>query len=147
MTDAMKIQRTDVFHEVTVTAPISFERVADLLVGAFEGGSNYWYEVEGYVEPEADELDRIRAAKLGWSTDLPRYVLYPLTRTGGVLISDQLGSDRHVWLLDEEAIRRGLEVMAQQYPKHMNDVIFENDDADTSDLLLQLALFGEVVFS
>lgn len=40
-------------------------------------------------------------------------------------------------------IKKGLQLMADNFPKHFGDVIAENEDSHTADLLLQLACFGE----
>ena len=36
--------------------------------------------------------------------------------------------------------------MHQKYPNHYENFISENDDAETSDVALQLALFKELVY-
>jgi hypothetical protein len=48
-------------------------------------------------------------------------------------------------LLDMGTIRHGLQVMANQYPRHWNNFINDNEDADTGDVFLQCCLWGEVV--
>jgi hypothetical protein len=35
---------------------ISENRIADLLCSAFEGGSNYWYVIEGFIAPKMVDL-------------------------------------------------------------------------------------------
>jgi hypothetical protein len=39
-----------------------------------------------------------------------------------------------------------LALMAEKEPRHFGDFMGENDDATTSDVFLQLCLFGEVVY-
>jgi hypothetical protein len=41
---------------------------------------------------------------------------------------------------------RGLQLMADKYPNHFADFMQENDDATTSDVFLQLSVFGELIF-
>jgi hypothetical protein len=36
--------------------------------------------------------------------------------------------------------------MGDKYPSHLSDLVEEQDDAITADILLQLALFGELVY-
>jgi hypothetical protein len=36
--------------------------------------------------------------------------------------------------------------MADKYPRHIADILSENDDATTGDVFLQLCLFGDVVY-
>lgn len=43
-----------------------------------------------------------------------------------------------------KTLKKGLERMGSEYPKHYADVVNENDDADTADVLLQLSTIGEL---
>lgn len=70
---------------------------------------------------------------------------YPMK--GGALFFKDIGDDEgETYKLDEEAVLRGLAVMAQKYPRHFSDFRNENDDALTADVFLQCALFGEVKY-
>ena len=130
--------------KVKTTVEVPLQRVADLLVSAFEGGSGYWA-----VEAKALGLAANKAVRLSFGTGedgdnyYPRIIRYPLS--GGVtMVRD---SDESKWhRLDMAAIERGLYLMAQKYPKHFADFVAENDDAGTADVFLQLALLGEVVY-
>jgi len=121
---------------------ISNERAADLLCNAFEGGSNYWYTINGYVTPE--EV----AQPWGESEYHPRYISFPFSKGGAVLIGDMEDEDAEETRLDKEAIARGQKLMKsdERYSHHFADVLNETDDADTGDVFLQLCLFGEVIY-
>lgn len=120
-----------------ITVPVEFEdqRVTDLLTSALEGGSNYWYCI---VKSKSHLVGR------EFIVDEPQY--------GGVLVITLFdshhgpinGSDR--WYLDWKACERGLVVMAQKYPQHFANFVAENDDAETGDVFLQCACFGELIF-
>jgi hypothetical protein len=43
-------------------------------------------------------------------------------------------------------VRKGLELMRDQYPRHYADLVEEQDDAITGDVWLQLATFGELIY-
>lgn len=45
-----------------------------------------------------------------------------------------------------EDIRKGLEIMRDNYPRHFADLVEENDDLITGDVWLQCAVFGEVIY-
>ena len=45
-----------------------------------------------------------------------------------------------------ESVRKGLELMRDQYPHHFADLIEGNDDLITGDVFLQLATFGELIY-
>ena len=121
---------------------ISNSRAADLLVGAFEGGSNYWYMIADNVKPE------VEAQPWGEGEYTPSYISYPFSKGGAVIIVDMEDEEGERFTLDKKAILRGKLEMENNtdYSHHFADVLNENDDADTSDVFLQLCLFGEVVY-
>ncbi len=122
--------------DVQVTTKISAKRIADLLVGAYEGGSNHWI-AEIALGPEVS----------GFGSDdyYPRIVRYPLS--GGYVNIRTIEDDPKLsYRLDEKAIKRGLNLMATKYPKHFSDFVQKNDDAITADIFLQLAVLGEIVY-
>lgn len=67
-----------------VQLDIEDRRIADLLCNAFEGGSNYWYRIEEFIEPPAGNL-------YAWDTSdqhVYRHIQYPLSIGGALLVSD-----------------------------------------------------------
>lgn len=118
---------------------VTAQRVADMLVGAFEGGSTYWIDkIEVAVAAEGFGTGKVDA-----SNYYPRIIRTPLS--GGVL---------RVYAVDAEGpkdlglpeIQRGLETMALRYPNHWTDLIKETDDGTTADVFLQCCLFSEVLY-
>ena len=123
--------------KVTGEIEIKEETVENMLIGAFEGGSNYWYEILKFNAPKNFNLS---------SPDMKefRHVSYPIN-FGGSLVVGVKGEDIHD-SLDRNTINFGLEVMKNKYPKHFNDMIEENDDCVTADVFLQCCLFSEIVY-
>jgi hypothetical protein len=121
---------------------ISNHRAADLLVSALEGGSNYWYQIESSVKPEAE------ARPWGAEEYTPTYIAYPFSSGGAIIISDMEDEDGEEYTLNKKAIARGKKVMStdERYSHYYADVLKENDDAETGDVFLQLCLFGEVIY-
>ncbi len=117
---------------------ITDERIEDLLTDAFEGGSNYWYIIKKYNYPPGQ-------TRQSMGIKFP-HVEIPL-KGGSLLVGELEGDTDYDKVLDRAAIERGLKLLAEKYPKHWADFLTENDDADTGDVFLQLALYGEVVFS
>jgi len=70
----------------------------------------------------------------------------PTTPGCALFIKDIEDDDGAEYRLDLEAIRKGLRVMADKFPKHFGDVLDENDDAETGDVFLQCCLFGDVIY-
>lgn len=120
---------------VTIQKEFTHQQISDLLCGAFEGGSNYWYNIRDYIYPAGAKPNDF---------DI-KYIQLPLTRGGGVVIEDIEDSDTFA-TLNLESIQKGLQIMAKDYPRHFNDFVTENHDATTSDVFLQVCLFGKVVF-
>lgn len=43
-------------------------------------------------------------------------------------------------------VRQGVERMAAKYPWHMKNLLDDNSDAETGDVLVQLSLLGDIVY-
>jgi len=123
--------------KTTVDVPIS--RVQDMLCCAFEGGSNYWYTIEKFHEPREfpNQFDK---PFNGGKPEIFRHIDFP-TNPGGYLIvsdaQDPASDEPRKEKLDLEACERGLQVMAEKYPRHFSNMMTENDDAETGDVFLQ----------
>jgi hypothetical protein len=125
--------------KVTVNHQISLDRISNLLCSAFEGGSNYWYEIQKFVEPKT----------ITFRTDedqVYKHLDYPLNDGGAVIVGDIEDEDSEPKRLDLDAIKKGIQIMAEKYPRHMSDFLNDNDDADTGDIFLQCCLFGEAIY-
>jgi len=126
--------------EVTQEVPLS--RIQDLLCCAFEGGSNYWYEIVAYQEPSV----------LTVRTDPDKvfpHLDYPVNSFGALKITNLEGDEikgAKQWQLDLRTITSGIRTMAAKYPKHFADFMNEDDDGTTGDVFLQCCLFGEVIY-
>lgn len=124
---------------VNVKHEISLDRISNLLCSAFEGGSNYWYQIQKFVQPKA----------LTFRTDedqVYRHLDYPLNDGGAVIVGDMEDEDSEPKRLDLKSIQKGLQIMAEKYPRHMGDFLNDNDDAETGDVFLQCCLFGDAIY-
>jgi hypothetical protein len=123
------------------------EMMRFLLTSALEGGSNYWYMITGAQFPEGITREDFREG--GRFTDPNDYwhptQIIPFHPGCGLLITDD-EEDMPVKLLDKAALEAGLEIMKRDFPRHYNDAMEENDDADTGDVFLQCCVFGKLVF-
>ena len=134
----------------TIKTDIPKQRVQDLLVGALEGGSNYWYTIDRYILPTGVYIKDFREG--GKFTDPFNYYhfsqIVPFTEGCSVvfLAEDHPAPEGKEWVLNIESMQHGLDLMAEKYPGVFSDFINENDDAETSDIFLQLCLFGELIF-
>ena len=132
---------------------ISEDTAWSLLCGAFEGGSNYW--IDQCRIPDTMQARRAKTLGIPYSHDTSklnyciasqswRYIhQIPFLTNGHLFIK----ADGVEYMLDRNALIQGIEGIADMDNKrHLHDLISESGDAITSDLFLQFALFGEVVY-
>jgi uncharacterized protein with LGFP repeats len=119
-----------------MTAEKLKEVQGDLLCSAFEGGSNYWYRIEGYEYPKG---------KTRQNFEYP-HIEVPLA--GGVVkVKDMTDGEKgKVYRLTKTALWRGWETMRDKYVHHYADAVSDGGDAITGDVYLQCCLFGEVIY-
>lgn len=104
------------------------ELLADLVVTAFEGGSNYWCRTAVSAKPTT-------------GTDL-WYASLEFYADPGWEIIITPGDNP----LNQTTATEALLMMHDNYPRHYSDVVTDNMDADTADVFLQCAVFGDVVY-
>lgn len=123
-------------------------RLQNLLTSALEGGSNYWYQNADVLMPEGVSYDDFR--KGGKFTDPDDYrhplEIVPFVPGCSLTLEHDADGDWKTVKIDESNLRNALKLMHEKYPQHYANVLNEDDDASTGDVLLQLAIFGEVVF-
>ena len=108
------------------------EMVEYLLISAFEGGSNYWYD-------DLETLDKTSTK----STASERFYEDIVTH-GFSLVDKENNNTKHS--VTPEMLKAAVKVMHDTELSHFNDAMNENDDASTGDVYLQLAVFGKVIY-
>ncbi len=127
---------------------INWERVGDVVTGALEGGGSA--EWIASFHPARDDL----SVSLKRAIDLHDGIWYysggSYWRDGGKALvtydSGNTGGERSQIDFGREQIELGLHRMAAGSPRHFNDFVEENDDAITSDIFMQYAILGEIVY-
>ena len=133
-----------ILTKVNISTDITEERIRNLLCGAFEGGSNYWYYDldykmgEGYTIEDFREKGRMTIEEYNQP-----YLLIPFVEGCAVIGKYEEGE---TFELTREKLIKGIQLMPVKCPSHWKDFINENDDAITADVFLQLCLFGEIVY-
>lgn len=128
-------------EHITVTLNFSCQLISSLLCSAFEsGGINYWARIAEVKSP----------AKLFFRSDKEQtypHLDYPLNPGGYVLIEDTEADKPTKYKIDLESIQKGLQIMAEKYPKHFADIQREDFDMNTADVFIQCCCFGETLYS
>ena len=125
-------------YEVTTTVDLDPKRIQDIVCGAFEGGSNYWLgrsRVE-LVVPTYESLPDENVVWYGREFNVFAQDCFRIT----------FDLEDGIKELTPETVQKGLDLMAVKYPEHFNNLVAENDDAETHDVFLQLCLFQEIVY-
>lgn len=128
-------------NEITVTTKHTFskEDINDLIVGAIEGGINYWCRKA--VKKEDEKGDWFGVApedqdKVKYASDLIGY--------GGTLILyDAESSDK--WELTLENVLKGIKMQCTNRHIAPSDLM-DDYDADDCDAIVQFAIFNELQF-
>jgi len=142
---------------IEIRQKVKLARIQDLLITALEGGSNYWYENADYEFP-AEYVEDINKLAQGvfrgyWApfycgclTLQVKHEGDELPRWNGQSFEKVIAGDGMEWVIKQADLIRGLQTMADKYPRHMSDFMQENDDADTGDVFLQCVCFGKLIY-
>lgn len=112
---------------MNITLTITPQQIADLMITAIEGGIGYW---AAEVEIRGPEGRRPYGEASSYADD--QWVFHAVDCEG-----------------DEEAWAVPANLFAQRWaanPQHLDELLNENLDADSADVLVQLGLFGEIVY-
>lgn len=121
--------------KIKTTIELESQLIDDMVCTALEGGSTYWMAA---AKPKDGDFRGCEYA-------------HAVPMAGGTLLISHEGinkgdPDKMVSRLTQHNLKDGMQLLADQCPKHFSNILEENWDADTADALVQLAVFGEVVF-
>ena len=114
---------------IKTSVEVDRQRVVDTLINALEGGSHYW--IEQYTFKINKDIET---------------VLKMLMNNEASLTIQEDDREETTYQVKGKDFENGLQLMANLYPWHFKNLVDENDDAETADVLLQLATFGELVY-
>jgi hypothetical protein len=128
--------------------------VEDVLVTAFEGGSNYWYWIK--IDEHWFDVAKRYDIELAKKENPQRTTASPIViRISNALLNvenfsmniyDLEDTDERLGVLTKESFVKGCEICATQYPHVWENLMTESYDANDADVLFQLAVMGDVVF-
>lgn len=125
------------YVEVRATVRIPNEKIENLIVTAVEGGSNYWAK---FKFPE------------GWKDKYKSYAHIPFQ--GGEIEVYDIETGKLLGVLNQATLQTGLQLMADRKDmtgklvpaRHFKALATDNEDAETADVFLQLAVMGEIIY-
>ena len=147
------IHPNNLFFTVKVERKISNKDMSDILISIVEGNfmSQSWARFDGedsydYGTRTPEDV-KARAEAYGFDTYCA-YGYLPGMPMCAVLMQhhEDGGETTEVLRFDRIALERGLRKMADQYPANFTNLLDGDYDAIDCDILLQLALLGEVIY-
>ena len=124
-------------NRIILTVEISDERIEDILCGAFEGGITYWANNISYHDNE--DMKKVG----GWKHE---YLTKTKKKDAKLIIHTIEGGQV---TMSKKSIIDALQKMDNPengYTKALGRILNETYDADDSDVVVQMACFGEVVY-
>lgn len=117
-----------------IEVEITPRMIADQIVTAIEGGSNYW--MERFYPVQGKEL----ATKEPWYDDEKVWA-------GDFLIRVEVSDDEKTYDLTPASVQKGLDwLSSHKLSSRMREIVEETGDADTADCFLQACLFEDIVY-
>ena len=117
---------------VTTTIKVTPQIIADMIVGAIEGGSQYWVSEIRYIEGFDEAREKPAYSDL---------LVYVNDFELGITTVD---GDKHV--ITPESVQKGIQVMCDEYRHEFDNMMNEHDDASTHDVFFQCITLGKMVY-
>ena len=121
--------------EVTITA----EMIEEIIVGALEGGSNYWYLLGDEIPPKDGKGTPLSERICNEVLNSPEYKL-PIYDFDEPLAEEVIG------YLTQEGMLNAFRIVSEKYPWHYTNMVSECADAETYDVFFQCAVLGDIVY-
>jgi len=122
------------------------ENLVNLLSVATYG--NEWPDIRAYKsDAEKGLFEDCECCEDKWAKALMHgkgVVVYDCYALDEAETEEEKAEARHEITIAD--VKKGLELMRDQYPHHYADLVEEEDDAITGDVWLQLAVFGELIY-
>jgi hypothetical protein len=125
---------------MNITIAVPTQRLADMMIGALEGGSNYWL-----VGCRLESPSKTGLSDTPWYAS-PELYENPALKIVFTYSEDDDDSEHTEKAVTLEEIILGTQAMSAKAPQHFADIMSEHDDATTADVWLQYVLFGEIVY-
>lgn len=120
---------------------ISLYDIENMMVGAIEGGSNYWY-----LLGDLSEVKKL-TPELKGEPIVTRILKAVVTHGATVEIYDAENEKDLLGVISKENLLRAEKLlMTDTYKYNLGNILHENDDAGDADVFFQLVVMGKVVY-
>jgi hypothetical protein len=116
---------------------ISAQHVANLMITAFEGGSNYWIESLSIV--------KVALKPKGDTKNYPWYAYANVYEDPELEFRVSL-KNKEPAVFKHESIQKGFNLLYEKYPQCIAEILDGSFDAETADTFLQNCLFGDIIY-
>ena len=128
-----KFERDNTVGTYVIQKPVSANEVESVIVGAFEGGSNYWLGLDNSTDIWEKKPKGVPLST--WATQM--------LLEGETLNFYGVEEDEEKWTLTLEQLINGFKLNAEERPHDSN---VEEGDAITCDCIIQYGIFGKLVY-
>lgn len=128
---------------------INLDTIGHIICNGIEGGV---YGIAGWasIEDYRNEIEHVGTplydSKEWPAATTPNYITYALSEGCTVVLRDNESDRPRLVRLNLANIERGLKVMAKKYRRHFDNIVNDNADAITGDVLIQCAVFGDLIY-
>ncbi len=126
---------------VSISIPVPMDKIHGAIVSAFEGGANYWLHeqdlLEGFRKPDSNLV--------WWGHE----EVFKQPFKAQIRFEDptkEEGNREGVRVITNADLQRGLELMATKAPRHFADLLSDQADQVTGDVLLQMIALEDIVY-
>ena len=145
--------------DLKIEMNITIESIEEILITAMEGGSNYWYIMDGeqhclsWLNEEIKDgrLERNNKIHYKWMDAMfqgcPHKIsIYDVEEANEE--GEELSDLEPLGYLTMDTIAKGLELAQQDYSEEFSQHIpnYNNGDGDSADVLFQLMVMGDVAY-
>jgi hypothetical protein len=122
--------------KIEIKLQVDADHLANVLCSGFESGIRYWGMLCDATQHELPVELPVE----------PRMLRYHQALISLGFIKVKVQDTGRLYHLTSDKVLRGIQVIANRYPRHLGAVLGDSSkqDAETGDVLIQCALFGEV---
>jgi hypothetical protein len=121
--------------EILIKQNITHEDMDNLLVCAFEGGINYWCGKIEITKPAQEDTEHPDA----------KWASHTISRGGQLALWD-VEDPNEVWWLTRDKMLKGITEGMKHFSFATVEDLMDGHDAEVADVIVQYALFDEIVF-